>query len=57
MKFEYDYLGLGNRTFSIPATAPLLAGDTFVSNNRNVQMVKLGVNYLFNWGAPVAARY
>jgi outer membrane immunogenic protein len=57
LKFEYDYLGLGNRTFSIPATAPLLAGDTFVSNNRNVQMVKLGVNYLFNWGAPVAARY
>jgi outer membrane immunogenic protein len=57
LKFEYDYLGLGNRTFSIPATAPFLAGDTFVSNNRNVQMVKLGVNYLFNWGAPVAARY
>jgi len=55
LKFEYDYLGLGNRTFVIPATAPLLAGDTFTSNNRNVQMVKVGVNYLFN--APVAARY
>jgi outer membrane immunogenic protein len=57
LKFEYDYLGLGNRTFFIPATAPFLAGDTFTSNNRNVQMVKVGVNYLFNWGAPVAARY
>jgi outer membrane immunogenic protein len=57
VKFEYDYLGLGNRTFVIPATAPFLAGDTFTSNNRNVQMVKVGVNYLFNWGAPVAARY
>jgi outer membrane immunogenic protein len=57
VKFEYDYLGLGNRTFVIPATAPLLAGDTFISNNRNVQMVKVGVNYLFNWGAPVAGRY
>jgi outer membrane immunogenic protein len=57
LKFEYDYLGLGNRTFFIPATAPFLAGDTFASNNRNVQMVKVGVNYLFNWGAPVAARY
>jgi outer membrane immunogenic protein len=55
VKIEYDYLGLGNRTFVIPATAPLLAGDTFASNNRNVQMVKVGVNYLFN--APVAARY
>ena len=57
VKFEYDYLGLGNRTFVIPATAPFLAGDTFTSNNRNIQMVKVGVNYLFNWGAPVTARY
>jgi outer membrane immunogenic protein len=57
VKVEYDYLGLGNRTFVIPATAPLLAGDTFTTNNRNVQMVKFGVNYLFNWGTPIAARY
>ena len=46
-EFEYDYVGLGNRIFAIPTTAPILAGDTFTSNNRN------GVNYLFNWGAPV----
>ena len=57
VKFEYDYLGLGNRTFVIPVTAPLLPGDTFSTNIRNVQMVKVGVNYLFNWGAPAAARY
>jgi outer membrane immunogenic protein len=57
VKFEYDYLGLGSRNFLIPATAPLLAGDTFTSNTRNLQMVKVGVNYLFNWSAPVAARY
>jgi outer membrane immunogenic protein len=52
-KFEFDYLGLGNRTFVIPATSPIvaLAGDTFTSNNRNISMVKVGVNYLFNWGA------
>ena len=52
VKLEYDYLGLGNRTFLIPATAPVLAGDTFTSGNRNVQMFKVGFNYLFNWGAP-----
>jgi outer membrane immunogenic protein len=53
VKLEYDYVGLGNRTFVIPATAPILANDTFTSgNNRNVQMVKVGFNYLFNWGAP-----
>ena len=57
VKVEYDYIGLGNRTFSIPATAPILAGDTFTSNNRNVQEFKFGVNYLFNWGPPVAGRY
>jgi outer membrane immunogenic protein len=57
VKAEYDYLGLGNRTFIVPAGAPFLAGDTFNSNNRNVQMFKVGFNYLFNWGAPVAARY
>jgi outer membrane immunogenic protein len=55
VKLEYDYLGLGNRTVSVPATAPFLAGDTFTSNSRDVQMVKVGFNYLFNWGAPVAA--
>ena len=53
VKLEYDYLGLGNRTVFVPATAPtIFAGDTFPSGNRNVQMVKVGLNYLFNWGAP-----
>jgi outer membrane immunogenic protein len=59
VKAEYDYLGLGNRTFTVPAAAAFapFAGDTFTTNNRNVQMFKVGVNYLFNWGAPIAARY
>jgi len=52
VKLEYDYLGLENRTFIVPAGAPFLVGDTFTTNNRNVQMVKFGFNYLFNWGAP-----
>jgi outer membrane immunogenic protein len=57
VKVEYDFIGLGSRTFAIPATAPILAGDTFTSNNRNVQEFKFGFNYLFNWGPPLAARY
>ena len=53
MKLEYDYLGLGNRTVFVPAGAfGNLAADTFTTSNRNVQEVKVGVNYLFNWGAP-----
>jgi outer membrane immunogenic protein len=57
IKFEYDYLGLNSRTFIIPVGAPFpqaFIGDTF-TGNRNVQEVKVGFNYLFNWGGP--ARY
>jgi outer membrane immunogenic protein len=59
VKVEYDYLGLGSRSFIVPAGAPLpaaLIGDTF-SGQRNVQEVKIGFNYLFNWGAPLAPPY
>jgi outer membrane immunogenic protein len=58
LKLEYDYLGVNNRTFVVPAVATAtpfdlaFVGDTF-SGHRNVQMVKVGFNYLFNWGGPV----
>jgi outer membrane immunogenic protein len=51
-KIEYNYLGLDDRTFTVPAGSPFLAGDTFTQRNRNVQMVKVGINYLFNLGGP-----
>ena len=57
VKLEYDFLKLPDRTFVLPGTTiPALAGDTITSDH-NVQMVKVGVNYLFNWGGPVVARY
>jgi outer membrane immunogenic protein len=61
LKFEYDYLGLNSRTFIIPLGAPFPAafiGDVF-TGRRNVQEVKVGFNYLFNWwwSAPIAAPY
>ncbi len=49
-KLEYDYIGLSNTSFTLPA-GPVLPGDTFTLHNQNVQMVKIGINYLFN-GAP-----
>ena len=57
-KVEYDYLGLGTRTFTVPVGFPL-AGDTFSTGNRNLQMLKVGLNYRFNWGiaSPVTTRY
>jgi outer membrane immunogenic protein len=57
-RFEYDFLGLGSRTFTIPAGSAFLAGDTFTTGNRNLQMATVGINYRFNWAGPmVAARY
>jgi outer membrane immunogenic protein len=52
VRFEYDYLGLNNQSFVVPATFPVaaLAGDTFSTRNRDIQMATIGINYLFNWG-------
>jgi outer membrane immunogenic protein len=46
VKFEYDYIGLSARTFTIPTG--VLAGDTFTTGSNNIQMVTAGVNFLFN---------
>jgi hypothetical protein len=40
------------QNFTVPAGAPFnLAGDVISINNRDVQTLTLGVNYLFNWGS------
>jgi outer membrane immunogenic protein len=57
LKLEYDYLAVSTRSFTLPATADFLAGDTFTTTDHNFQMVKVGINYLFNWANPVVARY
>ena len=49
VKIEYDYLGLNSQTFTAPPGG-FLAGDTFTTSNPNVQMVKVGANYLFKYG-------
>ena len=50
VKIEYDYIGLNGRTVTVPA-GTFLAGDTFTTSNPNVQVVKVGANYLFKYGA------
>jgi outer membrane immunogenic protein len=49
-KVEYNYLGLEDRTFTVPGGSPFFPGDAFTRGDRNVQMVKAGINYRFNWG-------
>jgi len=53
IKVEYQYLGLGNFDLGI------LPDGLFSLRDSNVQMGTVGINYLFNWGAPapVVSRY
>ena len=48
-KVEYNFLGLDDRTFITPFGFQSAAGDTFFVRNRDIQIVKVGINYRFNW--------
>jgi outer membrane immunogenic protein len=61
-RVEYDFLGLNDRTLTVPLGVPVIAGDVFTLHNANVQMVTFGVNYRLNWlfnnpSNAVATRY
>ena len=50
-KIEYQYYNFGNTTF-------LTSGSAFGTRiTDDEHTVKGGINYRFNWGGPVAARY
>jgi outer membrane immunogenic protein len=51
-KIEYQYYDFGKTNFVAPA--PL---DTFGSTRNDEHTVKAGINYRFNWGGPVVAKY
>ena len=50
IRAEYDYFGLSNQTFTVPAASPILAGDTFTNGSNNIQMATIGINYRFGAG-------
>ena len=50
-KLEYMYYNFGTTTI---VTAPVSVGSRF---NDDEHVLKVGVNYRFNWANPVAARY
>ena len=57
VKIEYDFIRLPSRSFVIPGVVvPALASDSITSDH-NVQMVKFGINYLFNGDGMLEARY
>jgi outer membrane immunogenic protein len=51
-KIEYQYYDFGRTTFVTP---PVLVG--FGSTRTDEHTIKAGLNYRFNWGGPVVAKY
>ncbi len=61
-KLEYLYYDLGSVTYGvsplITAAGPTFTVNTLSSSARfNGNIVRAGINYHFNWGSPVVARY
>ena len=54
-KVEYQYYNFGKTNVNLVAPGTGLA--TAVSYDRDVHTVKAGINYRFNWGGPVVAKY
>ncbi|MBV9984835.1 outer membrane beta-barrel protein [Bradyrhizobium sp.] len=51
-KAEYQYYNFGKATFTAPAA--LVPFGSFTTDDH---VIKAGINYRFNWGGPVVARY
>ena len=61
-KVEYLYYDLGSTNASVPlgGGSPLLYSSALLTTaSYNGQIVRVGLNYHFNWGAPapVVAKY
>ena len=54
---EYDYMDFGSRTIQFNAPPGLSSLGEHVTIKQNLQEVKFGVNYRFNFGGPIATRY
>ena len=53
-KIEYNYIDFGSTKVTLNSSN---GTQSFVSSSETVNIVKAGVNYRFNWGGPVVAKY
>jgi outer membrane immunogenic protein len=51
-KAEYQYYDFGKTSFVSPLPLP-----AFGSTRNDEHTFKVGLNYRFNWGGPVVAKY
>lgn len=58
-KVEYDYVGFEGETHAITEVSAATGAVTFPlrSTTSNLNMVKGGIDYHFNFGGPIATRY
>jgi outer membrane immunogenic protein len=53
-KVEYNHIDLGSKTITVTQS---VGANTFLDSSAKLDLVKAGVNYRFNWGGPVVAKY
>ena len=57
-KVEYDYLDFGTERVLLISNGAIPGQLSFDEDiRRKIQVVKVGLNYKFDWGAPLAGRY
>jgi outer membrane immunogenic protein len=54
---EYNYMDFGRKDISFIAGPATVGAADIVSTRLTVQQALVGVNYKFNWGGPVVAKY
>jgi outer membrane immunogenic protein len=54
---EYNYMDFGTRTVNFIAAPGLVPTGEHVSIKQTASTALVGVNYKFNWGGPVVAKY
>jgi outer membrane immunogenic protein len=54
---EFNYLDFGRKNISFVAAPSTVGVAEVVRTRLQVEQVLVGVNYKFNWGGPVVARY
>jgi hypothetical protein len=53
-KLEYNYIDFGSENVTLNSSN---GTQSFVRSSETVNIVKAGVNYRFNWGNPLVAKY
>jgi outer membrane immunogenic protein len=54
---EYNYMDFGRKDIAFIAGPATVGAPDIVSTRLTIQQALVGVNYKFNWGGPVVARY